>query len=266
MMHKGKLLATAVLVTAASVASAGTAPIQELTVSPDITLDLSGQLVSDENTAVDDLAGAVALQSLGAIPANADLTAYHMASNGDHLLVLDITVELPGGVTARPSDVVHNSGGVFSIAFDGQAEGIPTGARIDALGQDGAGNLLLSFDTTIDFSGFIANDEDVVLFDDPSFSLLLDGSAVGIPAAADVDAIYYAHEAATFYLSLDISGTAGGIFFNDEDLLVYESGPGIWAMAYDGSAEHPAWIAGDLDAAFATFIAGFLFRDGFEGP
>lgn len=264
-MQKRHLFFATVLMAGTGVAMAGTAPISELTLSPDITLDLSGTLVGDENAAVDNLAGSVVLESLGAIPANADLTGYHMAPNGDQFLALDITVELPGGVTARPSDVIQISSGVFSIAFDGQAEGIPDGARIDAVGQDGAGNLLLSFDTAIDFTGFIANDEDVVLFDDPSFSLLLDGSAVGIPAAADLDALYYAHEADTFYLSLDISGTAGGIFFSDEDLLVFESGPGIWAMAYDGSAEHPAWIAGDLDAAFASFIAGFLFRDGFEG-
>lgn len=265
-MQTGKPLLTATLAVITGAASAGTAPIEQLTVSPDVTLDLAGQLVSDENAAVDDLAGVVILESIGAIPPNADLTAFHVAPNGDTFLVFDITVELAGGITARPFDVVRRSGGAFSIAFDGQAEGIPAGARVDAVSQDGAGDLLLSFDTTIEFAGFTAQDEDVVLFDDPSFSLLLDGSAAGIPEAADLDAVHYAHDTAILYLSLDISGTAGGVVFSDEDLLVYETGPGFWSMAYDGSAEHAAWVGGDLDAAFATFLAGFLFKDGFEGP
>lgn len=49
-------------------------------------------------------------------------------------------------VIARPSDVVRRTaGGSYSIEFDGLAEGLPAGARIDALSVDG-NDLLLSFD------------------------------------------------------------------------------------------------------------------------
>lgn len=250
------------LVTAS--ANAGTTPVENVIYSPDITLDLAGHLTADENAAIDDLMGTVALQDIGAIPSNADLAVFHQYENGDQLLAFDITIELPGPVIARPSDVVRRTpGGDYSFAFDGSVEGVPDGARVDAVSVDG-NDLLLSFDTTVALGGITAADEDVVTFDGASFTLHFDGSAAGIPQSADLDALHFATDTGLMYVSFDIGGTVGGVSFSDEDLLTFDPGAASWALAYDGSAEHLAWNAGDLDAAWVMFLAGFLFQDGFE--
>lgn len=250
------------LVTAS--ANAGTTPVESVIYSPDITLDLAGELTADENAAIDDLMGTVALQNIGAIPSNADLTLFHLYENGDQLLAFDISIELPDAVIARPSDVIRRTpGGDYSIAFDGSVEGVPDGARVDAVRVDG-NDLLLSFDTTVALGGITAADEDVVTFDGANFTLRFDGSAAGVPQSADLDALHFATDSGLMYVSFDIGGTVDALDFSDEDLLRFDPGAGSWALAYDGSAEHLAWTAGDLDAAWVMFLAGFLFKDGFE--
>jgi hypothetical protein len=253
-----------VLIVSASSGHAGTAPLEHVIYSPDITLELAGLVVSDENAALDDLNGIVIPEDIGMIPGNADLSLFHRYGNGDVLLAFDITIELPGTVIAAPSDVVRRSGGTYSIEFDGSAEGVPSGARLDALSVDGNGHLLLSFDTTVVLSGITAADEDVVLFDGADFSLLFDGSAAGLSQAVDLDALHFAPDSGLLYLSFDVGGEVGSVNFRDEDLLVHNPMSASWQMAYDGSAEHATWVAGDLDAAFVGFLAGFLFKDGFE--
>lgn len=231
--------------------------------SPDITLHLAGVVTADENIARDNFSSIVLLP-VGAIPANADVTVYHRLANGDSLLGFDITVELPGAVIARPADIVRFDGGAFSIEFDGTAEGIPAGVRIDALSAGVGGNLLMSFDTTVEVSGVTVSDEDIVEFDGMDFSLIFDGSAAGLESAVDLDAMHFATESGDFYLSFDTGGMVDGGVFSDEDLLRFAPGSGNWFMAYDGSQEHANWVAGDLDAAFVEFLVGFILKDGFE--
>lgn len=240
------------------------AQIENVQLSPDVTLTLGGALIADEGVAADDLSGNVVPVAIGAIPANADLSVYHMLDNGNSLLALDVTVELPGGLIAQPRDVVQYSGGVYSIVFDGSAQGIPAGVRLDALGADADGNLLMSFDTTVALSGITADDEDIVEFDGTDFSLFFDGSAAGIPAGPDLDALHFVPETGRLFLSFDTGGMVGGTVFSDEDLLEHDIVGGGWSLAYDGSAEHGDWVAGDLDAAFVAFLVGFIFKDGFE--
>ncbi|RQW79105.1 MAG: hypothetical protein EHM62_06855, partial [Methylococcus sp.] len=148
--------------------------------------------------------GSVTLQDIGAIPPNANLTAYHRFDNGDQLLAFDITIELPGAVIARPADVVRRlANGTFSITFNGAAEGVPAGASIDAVSVDGNGDLLLSFDTTVSLDGLVAADEDVVRFDGAAFSLVFDGSVAGLAPAADLNAFHYAADSGMIFASFD---------------------------------------------------------------
>lgn len=262
------MISKTVLILSAFLALAGATPlaaqVESIRLSPDITLTLGGVLTNDHDVASDNLSGAVALENIGAIPANADLAVYHALDNGDVLLAFDITIELPGALVATPSDVVRYDGVNYTLEFDGSAQGVPAGTRIDALSAAGDGDLLFSFDTTVALSGLTVADEDVVEFDGANFSMLFDGSAAGVPEAADVDALHFAPESGDLYVSLDIGGVVDTLAFNDDDLLRHNPGGGTWATAYNGIAEHAAWAAGDLDAAFVTFLFGFIFKDGFE--
>ncbi len=238
--------------------------LDDVRISPDITVLLSGQVLDDEDVGEDNLGGTVSLLGIGALPANADLGAYHAMDNGDALFALDITASLAGGITARPQDVVRYDGVNYSLEFTGGNFGIPAGARIDAISLGDSGELLLSFDISLSLDGSLVADEDLVAFDGANFSLFFDGSAAGIDPALDLDAAHYLAESKVLILSFDGSGMALATAFSDEDLLQYDTLAPAWDMAYDGSAHHPGWAGADLDAAWVSLIGELIFSDGFE--
>jgi hypothetical protein len=219
-------------------------------VSPDITVELDGVVFHDEHVADDDLAGATLLVSIGTIPGETALNAYHEdTSSGDQLLSFDTTVELAGAVVVKVGDVARYDGVGYAIEFDATAEGLADGVGTDAISETAGGDLILSFDTTVDLGGgLIVDDEDLVSFDGASFSLLFDGSVESVPRSLDLDAAHLLLENGNLILSFDTSGTIGGVTFDDEDLLEFTPGPGTWEMAYDGSALHAEWPPADLQS------------------
>jgi hypothetical protein len=238
---------------AVSVALAGAAGA-DVAVSPDIAVDLSGTAVGHHEAAVDDLMGGIALETFGGLPPSADVDAYHEETDGSVLFSTDTTVSLGGGaVVAEPEDVVKFDGGVYSLVFDGSANGVPAGANVDAVTRDSGGDLILSFDVSVALPGGVtADDEDLVRFDGANWSLALDLSSLAVSppfdaAGLDVDAVD-ARPGGVWALSFDTSGSAGGVTFDDEDVVeVDPSGPSV-ALAFDASAAHASWTAADLDA------------------
>jgi Calx-beta domain/IPTL-CTERM motif len=252
--HRRALCCRATLLAAGAALLAGAAaaqtPLAAIRCSADVTVLLGGVTLPDEGIAEDDLAGGVTPVGVGALPAGAAVSGYHLRADGDQLLAFDSTVTLPGGVVATPRDVVRFDGSGFSLELSGAAVGIPAGAAIDALSEaDGA--LLLSFDVTVDLDGVVADDEDLVAFDGSAFTLFFDGSATGVPPGLDVDA---AHRLSNGHLllSFDAGGTIAGVSFDDEDVLEFDPVGGGWVLAYDGSAQHAGWPAADLDALAAA--------------
>ncbi len=228
--------------------AAGTAQaINTATVSPDITVDLSGTTLDDELVGDDDLAGTVIAISLGSLPDASDVNAYYLESGSDdELFSLDVTADL-GGLTADRGDVVRYDGSIYTLEFDASAESVPDGVVTDAVAIVGS-DLLLSFDTTVALGGSTYDDEDVVRFDGAAFTLFFDGSTNGVPSSLDLDAAYYFESDGILALSLDGSGLIKGVSFDDEDTIEKRMASGSWAMTYDGSAQHPGWPAGDLNA------------------
>lgn len=81
---------------------------------------------------------------------------------------------------------------VFSLAFDGSAEGVPEELDLDGAGQRSDFVMLLSFDAIGSVGGATFDDEDVLAFDPfgPSRSLYYDGPAAhSALVAADVTAV-----------------------------------------------------------------------------
>ncbi len=249
------LLAMIVLAPAKARALSG---LLDLVVSPDVTVDLSATVVADDQIAVDDLGGTATLSSFPGVPVAADLVAYHDAGSGEALLAFDIFVELPGSMTVRQGDVVRYDGVNYTLEFDADANGVPLGARVDAVTVVGP-HLLLSYDITVSLAGVVAGDEDLVRWDGAVFSLFFDGSAAGVAGGLDLDG---AHRLPNNHLllSFDGSGEVGSpaVSFADEDVLEYSPllpAASAWELAYDGSAAHSGWGGGpDLDAV--SSIAG----------
>ena len=242
---QGRLLVTFALCLLVSAPLSSRAQ-QTIAFSPDITVILDGQTFDDEDAASDDLSGGVTPIDVGALPGGADLQAYHRPGVG-HLLVLDTTVVLPGGVIATPQKVISFDGGVYSEVVDLAACGLPPGVKIDAMTTIG-GPLMFSFDTPVSLGGTLYDDEDVVALSGCTWTPILDGSAAGIPADLDIDGLYYQSATGVLMMSLDGPGTVGGVSFDDEDALAYDMASGGWTLVYDGSSLHDGWLAGDLDA------------------
>ena len=220
--------------------------------STDITVDLGGTIANDEDVVDDAGGGAPAKVDLGALPPAAAVSGYTIANNGDVLFALDIAASLAGGVDVNPRDVVRWNGSVYSIEFHGDDHGVPPGAKIDAIGL-ASGDLLLSFDITVTLGNVTADDEDLVRLESTQpdvWSLYFDGSAKGVPPAADLDGADVIDATGDLALSFDISGTAGGVPFDDEDILQFDPTNDTWTMTFDGSSHFAALAAADVKDLF----------------
>lgn len=234
---------------ACAIAGSASAQSGVLALSPDVTLELgAGNVVtSDHDVAVDNLNDIVALEPLGSIPEVADLTGYADSGSQIRYFTVDTTVVLPGNVVVRPADVAYFDQRRYGLEFDSRLAGIPDGVAVDALALPlSGGQFLLSFDTHVTLPGNLTvADEDVVRFGNGTFSLALDGSALGIPEALDIDGLTDLG-GGRFLLSFDTGGTIDGITFQDQDVMLLKRGS--WALEYKLANLDPSWAAADLDA------------------
>lgn len=210
-----------------------------------IVLGSAGAVVDDHDVAIDAPYAPLAIEDLGSLPWAADVTAFAVDGR-DALFSLDLTSQLDGLVVRR-GDVVRYDGQSYQIEFDGAANGLPAGATIDAIATSD-GRLYLSFDTTVSLpGGIVAVPHDLVRFDRGVYSLELDGSAVGIGHAYDIDAAHR-RGSGSYVVSFDTGGTIGGFVFEDDDLL--ELRRGAWSLYHDASAGEPGGRGNDLDAVY----------------
>jgi hypothetical protein len=254
-VSRRKLISLAPVLLAAALIpglAAGLTPIDSADLSPDVTVTLDSQTITDEDVASDDLpSGTITKVLLGALPEASDLSAYHALGGGGYLLSFDITVALAGDVTAHPGDVVRYDGAIYTIEFDASAESVPDGVRTDAVTMSAGGNLVLSFDTTVALDSSTYFDEDLVEFDGASFSSFFDGSAAGLDSALDIDGAHVFGSTGNLAISFDTSGSIGGVDFDDEDVLEYDPTGPTWEMAWDASVERAEWEAGaDVNAVY----------------
>ncbi|MBX3023300.1 hypothetical protein KF840_00145 [bacterium] len=231
---------------------AAAAPVlQSLRYTTDVAVELGATLVTPQTVAQETANGLVSLVPVGTYPAGSGIVAYDRAGNGDQFLAFDVDLELPGGLIVRPGDVVRFDGATYALAFDAAARGVPSGAQVDALRVLGAGKFLLSFDTSVDFGSFVADDEDIVQLDGAVATLFFDGSQHGVPDGLDLDAFDRLANG-DLLLSFDTSGVIAGIAFNDEDVLAFTPATNAWSLVYAGAAQHARWAAADLSALSAT--------------
>ncbi len=214
--------------------------------SPDITIESgAGPIGTDHDVLVDNQLGIVLLENLGPLPDASEVVGFGLDVGGDRLITFQTTTSLPGGIVARKGDVVRYDGVGYAIEFDASAAGLPPTVATDAVSLSASG-LLLSFDTTVVLPGnLVVADEDLVVWNGSSFSLVFDGSAEGADSSLDIDAAQDTG-ASGWLVSFDTGGTIGGVTFSDEDVLRFDGTD--WSLEIDSSALDPAWAAADLDA------------------
>ena len=91
--------------------------------------------------------------------------------------------------------------------------------------------------------------------------VVLVGALLGVLPGGSVGALVGPD--AVFYVSSTTAGSVGGVAFQDEDVLAFDSGSGAWSLAFDGSDVGLA--ATDVDAfslvSLDPFVAELSFRD-----
>lgn len=233
-------------------------PLERWQVSADIPLTPAGQLLLDHVPGEDRGNGPVP-QPIAAIPEAADLVALD-ATLPQLLLCVDLPLSLTAsGTVSRPGDVLGWDGANLTRVFDSAAAGIPVSTACDAVARSGS-DLLLSFDRTL-AAGFTP--ADVLRWNGVTLSLAFDGSAAGLPAQANVDAVSAAAGGA-LWLSLDSGGSVQGIRYADEDVLAYQPGGGSWTLVRRLSVDSERWRAANLDALSVLFLTETVFSNGFE--
>lgn len=96
-----------------------------------------------------------------------DMADFALLPDGDLLLVVKATANMPGAGSVQPQDVARFDTATqsFSLYLDGSDVGLTTQAeRLDALAVDADGSLLLSTVGSATIGGFMARDQDLARF------------------------------------------------------------------------------------------------------
>jgi hypothetical protein len=129
------------------------------------------------------------------------------------------------------SSITVSDQSVVSIRIDGggvQATAtlddiLPDGVDVDALSILDDGRVVFSTDVSFEIDGFSADDEDLVLNDSGVLDLVFDGSSLGIPGSADIDAAHVESLAPLdVYYSFDAPVKIDSVVFADDDIIRFD--------------------------------------------
>ncbi len=125
-----------------------------------------------------------------------------------------------GDDISEERDIIYYKPSRFSSYPFGSTLEIPKGANIDAFGFAG-NNSLFSVDIPVTLDGETYTERDLILNDGTNFSKLLDGSALGIPEGACIDAASVLDDGSIIF-SLDIPVSIEGDTFKANDLISHD--------------------------------------------
>ncbi len=184
--------------------------------------------------------------SAAGLPGKADIDG--LAKVGDDLyLSFLVPVSVPGIGLVDDADIVLYSGGTFSLWLDGSAYGLTTnGENIDGIALDPQGRLVISTAAAFNVPGASGNlkgqDEDLLLLDGTSWSILFDGSHNAKLAKPDVWGVWlddngeiYLNTQAKFNVP-GASGSGADIFICTPSSLGLKNTDCAYRFFWDGDA------------------------------
>lgn len=218
----------------------------DLALVPDSAVTVDGVSIASDAVLGTDRLGFKELKLAAltaALPAGAAIDALDFFSPDEVYFSLTAAADF-GGFIASDEDVLAWDGVGFTLLWDGSNAGIPMAADIDALDVVSSTPLvmMLSLDIPAILDGILTQDEDLVRFEDGGgfVALAFDGSAAGVPAALDVDALNV-RIASEWLLSFDADVTLGGAVLEDGDIALFDPTGGGFATS--------AWFDASLDGA-----------------
>ena len=156
----------------------------------------------------------------------------------------DITMQRGGGAGPTFDDesvIAETTVPAWSAVSLGS---LPAAADLTALHRANDGRWYFSLDTFAKLGTIDVGPEDVVAWNGASYALVFDGSAVGIPPGASVDAVAQA-PGLGLVLSFDVAVPVGGGVADDEDVVAWDGA--VLTLVFDAS-DYGVPAALDLDA------------------
>jgi len=138
----------------------------------------------------------------------------------------------------QPTDdnVVTYSSSTFDLSSLLPPGSLPAKVCIDALGILSQNEIVISLDEDATINATLYADEDLIQFNGSNFSLWWDGSLNGLPAQANLDAVYIISVSPQVFLfSLEENATLPGVgLVADEDVIRFSDG--TFSIEIDGSS------------------------------
>ncbi len=165
--------------------------------------------------------GATAMLLAAVLAATAPASLAAPLTTSDWVLAVDVPSTL-GGTDYLPGQIVsRKSGPAYSL----QAA-LPPGMPISALHLRPDGRYLFSPSDPVTLGGIDYEPSDVIAWDGATFSLVLDGSAVGLPGEGRIDAYMDYTDDACF--SLDVPSTLGSVEYSRSDIVCRDAVTGFY--------------------------------------
>lgn len=164
-------------------------------------------------------------------------------------LAVDVKASVRG-VEYSDDTAVSIGSKAAGIFFSGSLAGLPERVGLDAL-LVYSNKIIFSTDVDFEKDGTVYADEDLVAYDANAGTItrFLDGSAIGIPPRADINAACFVGNGTNLYFSLDVTANLPGAgVVDDEDVIQYD-----WTTLtkrFDGTADLRIPPAADLDALY----------------
>lgn len=193
------------------------------------------------------------------------INAFEQIGADERAFVVDRHFELPSGDLADPRTIVVDDAGSYSVAFDGEAAGIPADARIDALFWDLSGQWVISTDIHVELDGTVYSDGDLIGHDGEDFFLVASETDLGLTDDADVTGIAQG-TGGRWLIALETGGqTLDGLSYFSGDVLRADAGGRLTGIELR-SRSAPLSVTAGLNAISAEPAPDELFRDRFEMP
>jgi hypothetical protein len=180
----------------------------------------------------------------------------------------ELAVDVPsilGGTQVLPQQVVRHTGAGYAAVVS-----LPPQVAIGALHRRGDGAVLFAPTHNVVLGGVTYGSRDVVAYNGSTYSLIFDGSVMGVPGNARIDALFLDPDGSPV-LSFDVPVKLATVWRMPSSLLRFD---GAWTQVWDGPAAGvPASVnvvgadrspSGELVVTFdiPIRIAGTLFRQG----
>lgn len=181
------------------------------------------------------------------LPTDANVDGFDRIDSTHYYFSFVADTVVPGLGTVQDEDIVYYDNGVWSVYFDGTAQGLTAAAHdIDTFKIVGG---ILYFSTVGNTNppgvAGTADDSDIYAWDGMSFSRVVDVTALGLPATANVDGLFFV-DATHFYVSfVDNATVPGPGSVQDEDIVYFNNT--VWTLYFDGTAQGLTAANHDID-------------------